>query len=410
MSPELDRLCSMVFAYLAFQVVGFCWAFLVNASFAVACQLPTRLLPTDMFTTIQLMSALYISYASIRVVIAFAQAVFHLALESLVDFPQASQKLSKGGKNTLFLAPVAFIPALLLECSLVVADTLCGSENMMTSTDSTLFSSTSSHSLFSNAFEFPFSTSSSSMPLSSSMLISNVSSKICRHTGIFFLTSSYPEVRRLIFYSLFVMVIQVFQVFLHQFPRWDSVFKQLKKSKRVGFQLSIVMLGLATIFYMVVQSTSSSSSSSTANESNNVDNYLCVLLFAWTLWLCLFVPSLISLHGDTWTSTVTPASLQALAAYLRLSQICIVATIFLGVVCFRGFLQAQLDVTNDFDKELVYLFDVFVGWCMFASKTMVVFAGNTSLSGVFYLNLSWRKYAYSWCYWCYWWWRWRRWR
>ena len=39
-SPELDRIASFVFTYLLLQIVGFCWAFLVNAAFALACQTP----------------------------------------------------------------------------------------------------------------------------------------------------------------------------------------------------------------------------------------------------------------------------------------------------------------------------------------------------------------------------------
>ena len=37
-SPELDRVCCIVFSYLFFQVVGFSWAFLVNASKAISSQ------------------------------------------------------------------------------------------------------------------------------------------------------------------------------------------------------------------------------------------------------------------------------------------------------------------------------------------------------------------------------------
>ena len=37
-SPELDRVCMVILSYLFFQVVGFSWAFLVNASFTLACE------------------------------------------------------------------------------------------------------------------------------------------------------------------------------------------------------------------------------------------------------------------------------------------------------------------------------------------------------------------------------------
>ena len=39
---------------------------------------------------------------------------------------------------------------------------------------------------------------------------------VCQHTGLHFLTSAYPEVRRLLFYSLVAMVLQLWQTALHQ--------------------------------------------------------------------------------------------------------------------------------------------------------------------------------------------------
>ncbi len=89
--PELDRLSSIAFAYLSLQVVGYCWAFLVNAAFAISCQvasfLPLNQL-TDEATTLQLIASFYFAYASARVVISYAQHASHLGYQSLQDFPQ----------------------------------------------------------------------------------------------------------------------------------------------------------------------------------------------------------------------------------------------------------------------------------------------------------------------------------
>ena len=38
-SVALDRICMALFTYLLFQVVGITWASLVNAAFALACEL-----------------------------------------------------------------------------------------------------------------------------------------------------------------------------------------------------------------------------------------------------------------------------------------------------------------------------------------------------------------------------------
>lgn len=89
--PEIDRLCSLAFAYLLFQVVGFCWAFLVNAAFAISCQ-ASSFLPLggigDDVNTIQLVASFYFVYSSARVVITFAKQTVSIALQSLQDFSQ----------------------------------------------------------------------------------------------------------------------------------------------------------------------------------------------------------------------------------------------------------------------------------------------------------------------------------
>jgi hypothetical protein len=88
--PELDRVSSVAFAYLALQVVGYCWAFLVNAAFAISCQ-AASFLPfnqtNDEATTLQLIASFYFAYASARVVVAYAQYASYLGYQSLQDFP-----------------------------------------------------------------------------------------------------------------------------------------------------------------------------------------------------------------------------------------------------------------------------------------------------------------------------------
>jgi hypothetical protein len=88
--PELDRVSSIGFTYLALQVVGYCWAFLVNAAFAISCQ-AASFLPfnqtNEEATTLQLISSFYFAYASARVVISYAHHASYLGYQSLQDFP-----------------------------------------------------------------------------------------------------------------------------------------------------------------------------------------------------------------------------------------------------------------------------------------------------------------------------------
>lgn len=142
----------------------------------------TTSLLSSPYSTLQLIAAFYVSYASIRVVVSFAQSVFLIALESIKDFPDAALLLSRGGMFTLQLTPIIFVPALYLEFGLICSDYLCIENEDGTN-------------------------------------VNTIQSGICNHTGLVYLTSTYPEVRRLVFYAVIIMVIQFWQSFLHQFPR-----------------------------------------------------------------------------------------------------------------------------------------------------------------------------------------------
>jgi hypothetical protein len=56
---------------------------------------------------------------------------------------------------------------------------------------------------------------------------------VCQHTGLHFLTSAYPEVRRLLFYSLVAMVLQLWQTALHQVrDKFDVLYLNLNPFSR----------------------------------------------------------------------------------------------------------------------------------------------------------------------------------
>ena len=109
--PELDRISIVVMAYFLLQVVGLCWAVLINAGFSLACRItgvlpyvsagalsPTEN-PDGEFTTsvsVQMISTFYVSYASVRSVIGFASSIFNLALDSINNFPKSTAAIVKG--------------------------------------------------------------------------------------------------------------------------------------------------------------------------------------------------------------------------------------------------------------------------------------------------------------------------
>ena len=333
-SPELDRISSCVMAYLIFQVVALCWAFLVNAAFALACRVPFFLPPLDLViessmsnltqssgtsnstdwnsllsspsTSVQLIAAFYVSYASIRVVVNFAQSLFYVALESIKDFPEASAELSKGGIFTLQLFPIVFIPALVLEIGLISADTLC------------LVSSNKSDEKYSD--------------------VSYVNAFVCRNSGLGYITSTFPEVRRVILYGVLAMAVQLWQVLLHQFPKWDLAFRCLSTTTRAVAQISVLILSIISIIvgiFLVFKQV----------NVRLLEILVCSVVMGWTMWLFAVSRLLVATHGESWAARTTTQSLMHLAAYLRLSHVCILALTF-GAVCFTtGFLQAQLDIT-----------------------------------------------------------------
>lgn len=319
-SPEVDRLCSMLFAYLTLQVVGLCWAFMVNASFSLALRITPFLPPesisglpiqpdtTSLFaspeSTAKLICQFYVSYASIRVVISFGQAVFQLALESIKDFPDAAKIISDGGIDTLKWMWIIFIPALLLELGLMQADNVCSAAE--TNGDSAW------QTLSAAAF-----------------------GALCHRTGLHFLTSQFPEIRRMIYYCLVCLVVQIWQGFLHQFPHWNAVFKEMPSLVRFLCQASVGALWCVTWIVCVLLLLG-------LVRATDVSGILHMALFGWTLWLFLLTPSLVTKYGASWADKATPQSMMSLAAFLRISHMCIIGIIFFGVCTISGFLRAQV--------------------------------------------------------------------
>ena len=358
-SPEVDRISSITFAYLTFQVVGLCWVFLVNAAFALATRVTTFLPPMNLandtdrsmtfhtatpdtdqvlssplsspYTSVQLIATFYVSYASIRVVVSFAQSVFHIALESIKDFPDAAQVLARGGIFTLQLTPIVFVPALFLESGLICADYFCSEAG------------------------------------DNGILTDTVQGGICNHTGLFYLTSVYPEVRKLVFYAVIVMVLQIWQAHLHQFPRWDLAFKGLSTVNRFLYQFAVLLLtvlSLAATGLVVILKV----------EMSSLEAIVCAVLLGWTIWLFSFTPILVATHGQVWACRVTPQSVQHLAAYLRISHMIILALMF-SFTCFNtGFVQAQLEMTfaTIFIPALYSCFFLLASACIRAGRVLLM--------------------------------------
>lgn len=111
--PEVDRLSSITLGYLFFQVVGLCWAFLVNASFALACK-SAMFVPGNVSTG-RLIVNFYVHYASIRTVISFAQSHAQIAFDMINDFSIFSKFIDATGIKIFEYHHLLFVPCIILE-------------------------------------------------------------------------------------------------------------------------------------------------------------------------------------------------------------------------------------------------------------------------------------------------------
>ncbi len=363
--PAIDRVCSVVMTYLLLQVVGICWAILLNAAFALACRV-TNILPEISWeqdpaekipieadlkyfsgsTSIQLLFSFYVAYASIRVVVSFAQNIFKFAIESTRDFPEASASAVLGGIKTLYISRLAFFPVMTLLVALLSADTLCldvneGGESTSRAREALCNSGNDTNNICSvgnlgnedgndiSGVEWQGQWRAISLPFRG---------KMCTHTGFSYLTSPHDHLRSILSSVLLIMLLQIWQAYLQQFPNWAKVFHNMPGMDRVLFQTTATLLMTATLGTL------------SALFSGYIGGYfgeqiVCSIMLGWTLWLYLFVPWLAIRRGDYWTQTATTRHIQHMIAYIRLSQMLILIAFFCYLSFKWGLLQAQLDLT-----------------------------------------------------------------
>ena len=57
----------------------------------------------------------------------------------------------------------------------------------------------------------------------------------------------YPNLRGLVLCSVFVVVVQIWQAALQQFPNWEVAFRSLSRLWRLVYQLSVLLLSACTL-------------------------------------------------------------------------------------------------------------------------------------------------------------------
>ena len=232
----------------------------------------------------------YVHYASIRTVVSFAQSHASIAFDMLQDFSHFSKFVEINGIRVFNSYHLLFVPCIILEVSLLSADSIC------------LINETS------HAHDFR--------------------KRLCLTTGLQYITSQYIAARFLIFVSLIIVVLQYWQIFLHQFPQWIDAFRAITRPLRRTFHLSAVVL----IFLQVL------------TPFWSVNSGLSVLI-GWTIWLYAFVPTLVQKYAVSWTEKNTAKQVAHVAAYVRCSLGLIFFFAFANICFFRGILKAHLEIT-----------------------------------------------------------------
>jgi hypothetical protein len=178
---------------------------------------------------------------------------------------------------------------------------------------------------------------------------SNLASLICQHSGLHFFTHSYPKLRKIMFFVCMLLVLQLWQGYLYQFPRWDKAIRASKLSRWSSFLFQASMLLIASGTVLTLGGLFFSLYLPWIYETYlhlvwlpNPETWAWISLFGWTLWLLLF--SRVVLLSSIGVSVET-LKVQHLVKSMRLSQMIIYLIYFLFVSGTAGFLEAQLSLT-----------------------------------------------------------------
>jgi hypothetical protein len=175
---------------------------------------------------------------------------------------------------------------------------------------------------------------------------------ICQHTGLNFFTHSFPKLRKIMFFVCMLLVLQLWQGYLYQFPRWDRAIRASKLSRLSSllFQSSMLLIAGATVLTLGGLFFSLYLPLIYERYLHLVwlpdpETWAWISLFGWTIWLLLFSRFVLLGSISVAGQQVETLKLQHLVKSLRLSQMIIYLLYFLFFSGTVGFLEAQLDCT-----------------------------------------------------------------
>ena len=147
-------------------------------------------------------------------------------------------------------------------------------------------------------------------------------------TGLQYVTSPYTAARFLVYTAMIIILLQLWQIFLHQFPQWTDAFRAMSRPIRRTFQLSgvvLIILQILAPFWTI--------------------NSGLIVLIGWTIWLWAFVPTLVQKYATAWIEKKNVKYASHVAAYIRFSLVLIFVLAFANICFFRGILEAHLEIT-----------------------------------------------------------------
>jgi uncharacterized membrane protein YhdT len=292
-APEVVTVITYIYSYVLVQNVGFCWAFLGNASFALACQAAAFLPSSSGSGTLQLVASFYVVYACARIVIYLGTWSARFAVFCLQQFSGVEKAFTLDRDHFVRGCENMFYILIALESALLFSELIC----------------------------------SRYVPYSDD---------ICLTTGLNYLTMDYPGVRRIAFGLLSAMVILIWQALLQQFPRWSKTMGNKSTAVRVVFQATVAALSILTSIGVIGLLVNLPDS-----FAPWYDRYMCAVLFGWTLWMYMYTPSLIHASSEAWLKAANASSLKRLCLCLCMTQFFFVIA-FLFYRTFKvGFIDAQ---------------------------------------------------------------------
>lgn len=293
--PEISVCVTYLLSYILIQNVGFLWAFLVNASFAVACQVAAFLPFQDGMNTYKLVGSFYLVYSSVRVITYFAANMGRFAVFCLQNFNGIEKIMLVEREYLTKIYHAIFGMLFFLELLLIFSEVLCSNY-------------------------FPY------------------SNTICHDRQLRLLTQECPDSRRLLYCLLSAVVISLWQVVMLQFPRWNKSISSASMSVRARFQITTAVLSSTTVVSLLLLNVPMPRSLTAIH-----DQAMCVQLLGWTLALYFLVPLLISAAGDNWTLNASPKALKRIFLIICMSQGFFIVAYVLYRSFFVGLISGQLE-------------------------------------------------------------------